>query len=1236
MATDCCPPDIESKKRFKKNGLLLGIGLAVFAAVVLLQITMVALVQVYAHERAYRALLDTLRSELIVALRVVSGEGRLQSFLTRLDEPGGLSVNALDGAVTIRSFPLSWEELRAGDSFEINGLLFSPFNEFHMHSSLDIETWLGHDHEEDPFHHSVGAGFLPPAMMPSEVLQRQLAERITTSLRFVQNVQTFDGNAQLLVAAILPLEEPVAITIEDSLEAGFIWNKELQTLYILFGLSYFLLLVCCLILFKARLTQEQMALVDLSTECDTKGAMLLQQAEDARLHASQVNSVLSSVSDAILTLDLEGRIVMANRAALLLFETDKNEIAGTQIGQWISPNKVDLSDLFANRLTEEQEKDLFVHPQQIDLEQSDGGLKHIEMIVSDFFQRDGRHFSCVLRDVTERVEAEQEAAEAQNRLYQAINHLPDAFVLFDQEDRLLICNDRYKEIYRRSADLFVAGNTFEHIVRTGAERGQYELDGMSVDQWVAQRMKDHQHAKNEVIQRLNDGSWVRVSERKTPDGLTVGFRSDITELKRHEEAVLAREAELRSIFTSALDAIIGIDENDQIIEFNKAAEVLLGHKREDVLGLEAHRLLFPRQEWQNYLMVVSALKRLQGDMTSGNRREATVLDRDGNEIAVELSMNVAQVPSGKRFYAFLHDVRARIRAIEELQQAKEVAENATQAKTAFLAMMSHEIRTPLSAVIGFLQLLQAGKLSAKQADYVNTCVESAEALLKILNDILDLSKLEAGKLEFKAEPVDIGEVVEQVQDLLLPRAQELGLQLNVDVSDDVPQLVLTDQGRVRQLLINLTNNALKFTPQGHVTIRAESHRQPSDPKNCSIRLSVIDTGIGIPREKQQSIFHQFATIDSEQARKTDGVGLGLAICRELVEGLGGRIGLQSVPDKGSVFWVELDVPLYEGEADPVSPPAAEPASIPSPRHTAEQLIQGKHFLIAEDSEPNRMVLTKLIEASGARVEQVENGQQAIDALEHSIEDPFDAVFMDVSMPVLDGIAATRSIRGRPDLLSSIPIVGLTAHAGQDDHKLMYAAGFTTVLTKPIKKQAIEEALQKLFISQMERARERKLGPPQPVTAFSLPQPLRRPTTRGADDSALLTPVQTKDELSLRSFERLLNSFDESIRFSRSLLNSPRIDVAEVETLCDSVEQLSEATQAEGLHLLASKLHEQTTQAASGEQEALSSATMDICRNSLFALSMALEQARSRLIGKTTEHPPAEEKFNGPQQSIGER
>ncbi|KAF5049098.1 Sensor histidine kinase RcsC [anaerobic digester metagenome] len=379
--------------------------------------------------------------------------------------------------------------------------------------------------------------------------------------------------------------------------------------------------------------------------------------------------------------------------------------------------------------------------------------------------------------------------------------------------------------------------------------------------------------------------------------------------------------------------------------------------------------------------------------------------------------------------------------VSDLARARQEAEASNRAKSEFLANMSHEIRTPLNGILGMLQLLSRTHLDEDQKNSVFTAIRSSRRLTQLLNDILDLSRIEAGKMQLETAEFHFADLRDSVRDLFAISAKAKGLELSFEIDDAIPAHVVGDEGRLRQILFNLVGNAVKFTSRGSIRISA---RREDGRDGMTVVFSVADTGVGIPRERQNDIFHPFTQVDGSSVRSHGGVGLGLAIVKRLVDMLGGRITLQSAPGRGTT--IEVAVPLETGGR---VRPEREEAPVPP--------VHGRRILVAEDDRVNQLALTRMLAKLGHVPTVADNGRAALDILQR---ESFDCVLMDIQMPVMDGLEATRRIRARvhPDIPADIPVVALTGHAMAGDRERFLAEGMTAYLSKPVDMDALARVI----------------------------------------------------------------------------------------------------------------------------------------------------------------------------------
>lgn len=415
----------------------------------------------------------------------------------------------------------------------------------------------------------------------------------------------------------------------------------------------------------------------------------------------------------------------------------------------------------------------------------------------------------------------------------------------------------------------------------------------------------------------------------------------------------------------------------------------------------------------------------------------------------------------------IEDREARLQeVIRELESARDQAEEAARSKSSFLANMSHEIRTPMNGVVGMTSLLKRTELSKQQQLYFDTIEKSASSLLMIIDDILDFTKIEAGRLEIKHQTFSLRETIDAVSVFFSEPATQKGLNFAIDMAANLPDRVIGDSGRIRQVLLNLVGNAIKFTQQGSVTLSISVLREEAGDR---IRFTVTDTGIGIYKEKQDRIFSEFFQADATSTRQFGGTGLGLAISRQLVVLMGGSIGFSSEEKRGSVFWFEI--PLKTEVLNPFLTSRVQAASkdqLNTPSSSTEEsadppdeaLRWEAKVLVAEDSEVNQFIIRELLATFGLEPVIVANGADCVAAFRESV---YDIIFMDIQMPVMDGVAATKAIRGlqkEEAVNADCLIVGLSAHAMMGDKERYLEEGMDDYLTKPVDLKELEALIKR--------------------------------------------------------------------------------------------------------------------------------------------------------------------------------
>ena len=652
-------------------------------------------------------------------------------------------------------------------------------------------------------------------------------------------------------------------------------------------------------------------------------------------------------------------------------------------------------------------------------------------------------------------------------------------IVYTGDGKMLRANPRFAEMFGfADTEALVGMSTVclypdqAELQRFGAEVGKaFGAGQVYSGEWRAARQDGSVFDAYARARAITDSGYQRA---------TIWMIDDITERKQGEEALRVAHAAQLAIFEAASVGIAILREG-LILRCNR--------RLDEIFGYEAGELQHqPTRIWYASDAAYAEGRKIANERIGHSSRHDLQLQRkDGSLFWCRMQARYIDPNSVHGSVWVMEDVTEENAAAEALREAKRLSDEATQAKSMFLANMSHEIRTPMNAIIGMSHLALKTDLNPRQRDYITKVHGAGTALLGIVNDILDFSKIEAGKLEIEHVPFQLGDMLANVVALLGQKAGDKGLPLLLDTAPDVPHLLVGDPLRLGQVMTNLVSNAVKFTERGQVVVAVRLQERDAD-HTVRLRLEVRDSGIGMSPEQASRLFQPFSQADGTTTRKYGGTGLGLTICKRLVEAMGGSIAVDSAPGQGSVFWftVRLGSPPDTG----ATPHATSTQDGPAVS------LHGVRLLLAEDNEINQQIAVELLQEAGASVVLANNGREAVDLLD--ADGRFDAVLMDLQMPEMDGIQATRLIRADARH-AAVPIIAMTAHAMVEERDRCLAAGMVDHITKPLDPDAMLRTLARWVRSGAQRA--------APAAAA------RTDTTAGAADGTAwpdLTPVPGLD------------------------------------------------------------------------------------------------------------------------------
>ncbi|MEN6392589.1 MAG: response regulator [Anaerolineaceae bacterium] len=618
----------------------------------------------------------------------------------------------------------------------------------------------------------------------------------------------------------------------------------------------------------------------------------------------------------------------------------------------------------------------------------------------------------------ERMRAEEIISRGKKEWEATFDAVEDIIILVDMDGKIIRCN-RATIQGLRTTFIDIIGKPISSILWGDQENHAHELSKFSG-----------------IMQFPCLKGWFSVSNYPiilagNPYGIIHIIR-DVSKQREAELEILRQKQYYEALVKNSPIAIVTVATNNQIVSCNPAFEKLFGYSFEEAQGEDLDAIVTNDNFYNEavaYSEEISHGKLIHG---MGKRKK-----KDGSLLDVEI-FGVPVIVDGEQIgnLALYND-------ITELYQARLEAEEADRAKSEFLANMSHEIRTPMNGIIGMIELALSTELTMEQRDYLSTALESADSLLSLLNDILDFSKIEARRLELETIDFDLRSTIEGVASLMAQKAYDKGLEIACLIQENIPTKLRGDPGRVRQILGNLVSNAIKFTKKGEIVICAEAVSETDT--RIEARFSVQDTGIGIPKDRQEAVFKRFTQADGSTTRKYGGTGLGLSISKQLVEMMGGKIGVESEPGKGSLFWFTAFFEKQTDWKEQPLPPLSD--------------LIGLHVLCIDDNATNRMILNKMISSLGCQVETAASGEEGLGLLRSFSEsdDPIKIVFVDMQMPLMDGAQTARAINA-DEQIKPVSIVILTSIGKRGDAKLCEEIGCAGYLLKPIRKIDLMETL----------------------------------------------------------------------------------------------------------------------------------------------------------------------------------
>ena len=786
-------------------------------------------------------------------------------------------------------------------------------------------------------------------------------------------------------------------------------------------------------------------------------------------------------------------------------------------------------------------------------------------------------------DITARKNTEIALYQSRELYQQLVEKQPDLICWFQPDTTLTFVNLAYAQFFATMPQKLI-GQQFINFLSPKDQREAREYLASFTPTQAAQQ-SEHITRRADGVERWH--LWRDFAFFDDQDRLISfqSFGADITDRKQAEMALQYKETQLRNILSSVVDAILTIDTQCTILSVNAATERMFGYSAQELIGANV-ALIMPDQMGHRHDHFVQHYLSGGDAKIIGIGREVQGRHRDGSCFPAELAISEFKMQDERFFTGIIRDISEHKHYEAELIRAREAAEAANKAKSAFLAAMSHEIRTPMNGVVGLVDVLRRSPLNAEQQAMLATIKDSAFSLLSIIDEILDFSKIEANKLTLEYTAVSLRQLVEGVGDTLQPLAAHKQVALHYDCDPELPEWVLADSVRLRQVLFNLTGNAVKFTHSepphsGWVSLRAQCRHV--DTQSCRVHFQVSDNGIGIAPEKLPHLFQPFSQAESSTTRRFGGTGLGLSICARLVEMMGGTITVTSQLGQGATFEFEL---VFECAVAPPSDEVSPAVNLPEWGAQAPSVdvarATGQLILVAEDNKTNQTVISYQLNALGYAAEIVNDGLQA---LEHLHTGRYALLLTDYHMPELDGLALTAAVREMERYRTQhLPIIMFTANAIKGEAEQFLSAGADEVLTKPVVLDEMQRVLRRWMPAPLHPL-ESPMATPLDMGNTGAKDTARKHQTPvdirvlerivGADPSVVHTVLQEFLHTATATFERLHTADGDSTimhQQAHRLKSSARsVGAQRLGELCQALEDAGRADDVQRLSPLLTEL-----------------------------------------------------------------